>query len=136
MTQLDSCGKYLQFFFSRCAVVASQTKSFQAFETNLPTIFSKSTMVTVLDFETIRQLASTLDNVDVGDRVIDGRIYLFSVQKPEPELAATIEDVTRSPNWQMSSSLGPLTTSQAKNLLIHLIEVYRCGQIGNNLMCI
>lgn len=139
-------------------------------------------MVSLMENETLTRLQQNIRSLDVGDRLIDGRIQLFALQRPTeisknlnqilqtqtqnqsmlnssnssedgaggvggtggvasgvsnipsiPSISKTLaenlqkqnhsENVKKSPNWQRSSSLGPLSTVQGRSLLVYLIEV-------------
>ena len=79
-------------------------------------------MVEQLDHDGLAQLRRQLTNVDVGDRILRGRVELFKLNRMrgEPELSGSLLEISNNARWQQTSPLGPMVQNRAKILLFYL----------------
>lgn len=81
-------------------------------------------MVSAIEHSSVGRLQRMLSSMDVGDRVLTGRVEFFSCAgKPERKLSESLNDqLHMSPNWKRESPLGPLSQPGVKNMLLHLSD--------------
>eukprot|EP00747_Dinoflagellata_sp_TGD_P166783 gnl/TRDRNA2_/TRDRNA2_190126_c0_seq1.p1 gnl/TRDRNA2_/TRDRNA2_190126_c0~~gnl/TRDRNA2_/TRDRNA2_190126_c0_seq1.p1 ORF type:complete len:289 (-),score=48.34 gnl/TRDRNA2_/TRDRNA2_190126_c0_seq1:84-950(-) len=68
----------------------------------------------------ISQLSAMLKAVDAGDRIIKGRLELFSCTRKRLSLKQQKDIQRRSPQSMISSPLGPMSSDSAQVLLVNL----------------
>jgi len=74
----------------------------------------------LVDHPQLTQLSALLKAIDAGDRIVKGRLELFSCSRRNLTQRALQEILERSPESWTSSSLGPLSQEQSQLLLANL----------------
>lgn len=88
-------------------------------------------MVSVLEHDAIPRLQRMLRHVDLGDKLIEGRVQLFKLSSRPLEpatgggsgykwLSESVSHIVSDTRWRNESPLGPMTSPASKLLLIHL----------------
>lgn len=74
----------------------------------------------------LNRLSVFLNNLDVGDRILNGRIELFTCSEKVVEECDLSERVDRevcvSPQWISHSPIGPVQRQDVRELLVNLIS--------------
>jgi len=71
----------------------------------------------------LARLSAILKNWDTGERIIDTRIELFSVARPEKTMSERLnQELQTTPCWLTDSPIGPLSKPATKQLLMQLIQ--------------
>jgi len=73
-----------------------------------------------VDHPKLTQLSAMLKAIDAGDRIIKGRLELFSCAKRSLTVKVQQDLLRRAPECITESPLGPLTTEAAQSLLGNL----------------
>jgi len=88
----------------------------------------------------LAQLSAMLKAIDAGDRIIKGRLELFTCSRRRKLTARQQQDLQRrEPQSLADSPLGPLVSDTAQNLLVNLTSLmsllfvdYDCSTITPN----
>mmetsp|Transcript_31882 Transcript_31882/g.91876 ORF Transcript_31882/g.91876 Transcript_31882/m.91876 type:complete len:280 (-) Transcript_31882:76-915(-) len=93
----------------------------------------------LVDHPGLTQLSALLKAIDVGDRIIKGRLELFMCSRRSLTTKAQQDLVRRAPETITDSPLGPLSTDAAQSLLANLRSLlsllfvdYDCSMITPN----
>lgn len=74
----------------------------------------------------LNRLNVLLEHIDIGDRILKGRLELFDTSAKldtERHLSETVDkELNHSPKWLAHSPLGPLQRQDVKELLVNLIS--------------
>jgi len=74
----------------------------------------------------LTRLNVLLQHVDLGDRILSGRLELFDTSAKldtEKEISDEVEkEINHTPKWLVKSPVGPLERQDAKDLLVNLIS--------------
>ncbi|KAH7650441.1 hypothetical protein RS030_152361 [Cryptosporidium xiaoi] len=79
-----------------------------------------------LEHSGLNRLSVILNNLDVGDRILNGRLELFTCSekmREECDLSERVDrEVCASPQWISNSPIGPVQRQDVRELLVNLIS--------------
>lgn len=76
-----------------------------------------------IDHPQLAQLSAMLKAIDAGDRIVKGRLELFSCTRRKLSQRQQQELRRRAPRSLTESPLGPMTSDSAQNLLANLVSL-------------